>query len=237
MPDKRKHRGAHPQDGSLFCRENIPALRQAAADYSLLLTKGYPQNAALKLVGDKFELTERQRLAVMRSSCSDARLAGRLIRQLQSAQLAGRDILIDGYNVLITIESAISSGFLFIGRDGCLRDLAGLHGTYRKVNETIPAIELINKALAELNVKNAGWLLDKPVSNSGRLKGIIESIKTNFPIDVKLLNNPDAELIQSEQIVATSDGDVLDKAKLWVNLAEFVIRNNVENARVIDLRS
>ena len=236
MPDKRKHRGAHPQDSSLFCQEKNAALRQAAADYSLLLTKEYPQNATLKLVGDKFELTERQRLAVMRSSCSDSQLGERLIRQLQTAELAGRDILIDGYNILITIESAISGGFLFVGRDGCMRDLAGLHGTYRKVNETIPAIELINGTLTELKAKNACWLLDKSVSNSGRLKGIIESTKVNFHIEVKLLNNPDAELIQSEQIVATSDSDVLDKAKMWVNLAEFVIRNYVKNACIIDLR-
>lgn len=234
MPDKRKHRGPHPQDGILFSRENIGSLRQAAADYSLLLTKEYPQNAALKLVGDRFELTQRQRLAVMRSSCSDAQLAGRLIRQLRPAELAGQDILIDGYNVLITIETGLSGGFLFVGRDGCIRDLAGMHGTYRKVNETIPAIELINNALTELSVKNACWLLDKPVSNSGRLKAIIES--TTKSHQVKLLNNPDTELIQSEQIVATSDGDVLDKAKLWINLAESMIKNYVKNARIIDLR-
>ena len=240
MPDKRKHRGPHPQDNILFCGKNIPALRQAVADYSLLLTKEYPQNAALKLVGDKFELTERQRLAVMRSSCSDAQLTGRLIRQVQQPELAGRDILIDGYNVLITIEAAMSTGFLFIGRDGCLRDLAGMHGTYRKVNETMPAIELINEALAELNIKSICWLLDKPVSNSGRLKGIIESAGTKTttpPTQVKLLNNPDTELIQSEQIVATSDSNVLDKAKRWVNLTGFVINQYLKNACIIDLRS
>jgi len=237
MPDKRKHRGPNPQDSVLFCGENVAALRQAAADYSLLLTKEYPQNAALKLVGDKFELTARQRLAVMRSSCSDVQLAGRLIRQIQPPQLAGQDILIDGYNILITIEAGLSGGFLFVGRDGCLRDLAGLHGTYRKVNETIPAIEFINDALAELKVKNACWLLDKPVSNSGRLKGIIESAEKKTPTQVKLLNNPDTELIQSKQIVATSDSVVLDKAKLWANLTEFIIENHIKNACIIDLRN
>jgi hypothetical protein len=228
MPDKRKHRGPHPKDSVLFSRENIVALRRAAADYSLLLTKEYPQNASLKLVGDRFELTERQRLAIMRSSCSDTQLAGRLIRQIQPAQIAGQDILIDGYNILITIESAMSGGFLFVGRDGSIRDLAGLHGTYRKVNETIPAIEFIYNALAELKVKNACWLLDKPVSNSGRLKVIIESSETKIPTQVKLLNNPDAELIQSEQIVATSDSDVLNKTKLWVNLTEFIIEQHIK---------
>ena len=230
MPDKRKHRGPHPKDNVLFNRENIVALRLATADYSLLLTKDYPKNAALKLVGDKFELTDRQRLAVMRSSCSDTQLAGRLIRQIQPQQIARQDILIDGYNILITIESAMSGGFLFVGRDGCLRDLAGLHGTYRKVSETIPAIEFINNAMAELKVKNACWLLDKPVSNSGRLKGIIESAETKIPTQVKLFNNPDTELIQSEQIVATSDSVVLDKAKLWMNLTKFIIDQYINPA-------
>lgn len=237
MPDKRRHRGPHPQDGKLFCRENTAALRQAAADYSLLLTKEYPQNASLKLVGDKFELTERQRLAVMRSSCSDVQLAGRLARQIQPAELAGRDILIDGYNNLITIEAALSGAFVFIGRDGCMRDLAGLHGTYRKVSETVPAIELINNVLTELSVKSVYWLLDKPVSNSGRLKKIIESQAVDAELEVKLVNNPDTELIQTGKIAATSDGDVLDKTKLWVNLTKFVIERFVKNVCTIDLRS
>ncbi len=237
MPDKRKHRGPNPQDNILFSRENLAALRQAAADYSLLLTKEYPPNASLKLVGDKFQLTDRQRLALMRVSCSDAKLAGRLKREIQPQQLAEQDILIDGYNILITIESALSGGFLFVGRDGCLRDLAGLHGTYRKVSETIPAIEFIYNAMAELNVKKVCWLLDKPVSNSGRLKKIIESAQTKIPASVKLLNNPDTELAQSGQIVATSDSIVLDKVKLWFNLAEYIIKNFVKKAYIIDLRS
>jgi hypothetical protein len=228
MPDKRKHRGAGPQDKKLFCEEKIAALRQATADYSLLLTKEYPQTASLKLVGDKFELTDRQRLAVMRSSCSDGQLAGRLAQQAAAEELGGQDILIDGYNVLITVEAAISGAYLFIGRDGCRRDLAGLHGTYRKVTETIPAIELINNCLKELKLKDICWLLDRPVSNSGRLKTIIESATGR---EVKLVNNPDAELIKSDKIAASSDSEVLDGAKRWFNLAGYVILPG----RIIDL--
>ncbi len=232
MPDKRKHRGANPQDCKLFSRENVPALRQAVADYSLLLTKGYPQNASLKLVGDKFELTDRQRLAVMRSSCSDSRLAARQAHQVLPRELASQDILIDGYNVLITIESAQSGAFLFIGRDGCVRDLAGLHGTYRKVTETIPAIELINNCLKELKLNQIVWLLDKPVSNSGRLKTIIASATGS---EVKLVNNPDAELIKSDAITASSDSIVLDGVKRWFNLADYVIERNRLTAQIINL--
>jgi hypothetical protein len=232
MPDKRKHRGAHPQDSILFRRENIPVLRQAAADYSMLLTKDYPQNAALKLVGDRFELTDRQRLAVMRSSCSDSQLAARRNSQIQAAELAGQDILIDGYNILITVEAAMSGAFLFIGRDSCLRDLAGLHGTYRKVTETIPAVELISKCLKELKLKNICWFLDRPVSNSGRLKTIIESATG---CQVKLVNNPDTELIKGDGIAASSDSIILNSAKRWFNLAAFIIKKNLLPAQIIDI--
>jgi hypothetical protein len=68
MPDKRTHRGPHPSDVKLFAENVLPDLRTAVADYSLLLTKGYAEKSALKLVGDKFSLTERQRVAVMRNA-------------------------------------------------------------------------------------------------------------------------------------------------------------------------
>ena len=71
MPDKRTHRGPHPADKKLFAEDAISSLLEAIADFSLLLTKGYAEKSALKLVGDRFSLTERQRLAVMRSACSD----------------------------------------------------------------------------------------------------------------------------------------------------------------------
>ena len=118
----------------------LPRLREALADFSLLLTKGYADKSALKLVGDRFSLTQRQRLAIMRAACSDQQRQSRLARRVPVEALAGQPIAIDGYNLLITIEAALSGGLIFIGRDGCFRDLASIHGTYRKVEETVPAV-------------------------------------------------------------------------------------------------
>ena len=140
MPDKRTHRGPHPSDTKLFAEAVIADLRSAIADFSLLLTKDYADKSALKLVGDRFSLTERQRTAIMRSACSDQQLMSRRQREVKVAELGGKPIAIDGYNVLITIEAAMSGACVFKGRDGCLRDLASIHGTYRKVAETIPAV-------------------------------------------------------------------------------------------------
>src|SRR3972149_5061172 len=173
MPDTRPHRGPHPADGKLFADEKISDLRSALADFSLLLTKGYAEKSALKLVGDRFSLTERQRLAIMRSACSDQHLSSRKQREVKISDLTNQPIAIDGYNVLITIEAAMSGGVIFKGRDGCYRDLASIHGTYRKVTETIPAVQLIGDFLKEIGVIKVLLLLDSPVSNSGRLKTLI----------------------------------------------------------------
>jgi hypothetical protein len=237
MPDKRTHRGPHPADAKLFAESKISDLRSALADFSLLLTKDYAEKSTLKLVGDRFSLTERQRLAIMRSACSDQQLTSRKQREVKFTELGGQPIVIDGYNVLITIEAAMSGACVFKGRDGCFRDLASIHGTYRKVTETIPAVQLIGKFLKEHNVDNCLWLLDSPVSNSGRLKTLIGELarKNKWDWEIELLPSPDAKLIKTDLTAVSSDSVVLDGCKSWVNLARAIIEEKIPCSTVIDL--
>ncbi len=237
MPDKRIHRGPHPADVKLFASNKINDLRSALADYSLLLTKDYSDKSALKLVGDKFSLIQRQRLAIMRSACSDQQLASRSQRRIELKNLVGHPIVIDGYNLLITVEAAMSGGVIFKGRDGCFRDLASVHGTYRKVAETIPAIELIGDFLEEFGINKVFWLLDRPVSNSGRLKTLIAEMagNKNWDWDIQLLLSPDAELIKTDLIVVSSDSLVLDGCRKWTNLATEIITHKFLFTTTIDL--
>ena len=111
----------------------------------------------------------------------------------RAQSLAGCRIEIDGYNVLTTIEAALSGGVLLLARDGALRDMASMHGSYRKVDETRPALELIGQTLAGFGVSEALWLLDRPVSNSGRLKKIIEDLagQRGWTWQVELVHDPD----------------------------------------------
>ena len=237
MPDRRIHRGPHPADAKLFAPAAIADLRSALADFSLLLTKGYAEKSALKLVGDRLSLTQRQRSAIMRSACSDQQLASRQQHQIKTADLAEKPIAIDGYNVLITIEAAMSCACVFKGRDGCYRDLASIHGTYRKVTETIPAVQLTGEFLREAGVARTLWLLDSPVSNSGRLKTLIAELaeKNNWNWQIELLLSPDAELIKTAAVVASSDSVVLDRCERWVNLTRAIIEEKIPAARLVDL--
>jgi len=237
MPDKRAHRGPHPQDDELFSPKAVTELRRALEDFSMLLTKGYAEKSTLKLVGDRFSLTQRQRLAIMRTACTDQQLKSRTARRLPMTAIAGQPLLLDGYNVLITIEAAMSQAIVFKSRDGCFRDLAGIHGTYRKVTETIPALELIARFLEESKVTNVKWLLDSPVSNSGRLKTLIGELahSKGCDWDVRLLTNPDTELIRTDFTVATTDSVILDRCKTWVNLTREIIQAKLPKTHIIDL--
>ena len=239
MPDKRTHRGAHPSDAQLFSREALPALRAALADFSLLLTKDYADNSALKLVGDHFSLRQRQRLAVMRVACSDQHRQSRRDRHVANADLPGQPLAIDGYNLLITTEAALSGAFLFRGRDGCLRDLAGIHGTYRKVEETMPALRCIGRFLGEIGVTDVLWLLDSPVSNSGRLKTLMGELarEHGWNWDIRLSTNPDAELKQTGRIVVSTDSVVLDACERWTNLGTEMILACIPEARIVVLET
>jgi hypothetical protein len=215
MTHEDRHRGRHPGDDRLFSARELPALRLATAELSWLLTRGYADPSALKLVGDRHDLTVRQRQAVSRCACSDAARDARAAARATRPELAGHSLAIDGLNCIIILESALSHGVVLRGRDGALRDLASVHGTYRQVAETSFGIEMIGRHLhaGEHAPAAVTWYLDRPVANSGRLRALLLEIaeRRGWPWTCELVNNPDAVLVHHAGVVATSDAWILDR--------------------------
>lgn len=225
MPDRRHHRGKHPEDAWLFAPGQLPLLEAAASDYHFLLSRGYPHGPALKITGDHYRLQQRQRLALFRAVCSSDQALSRKGKEISPLEMQGKIVEIDALNQLIVIESALSGGFLFEGTDGCFRDIASIHGTYRKVEETGEAIALCGRALSVLGTAHARWWIDQPVSNSGRLKQMLEKHASDhgWPWSFEVVFSPDAELKKSDNLVITSDGYILDVAKYWFNITRYIL--------------
>lgn len=234
MSDTRKHRGPHPADGELFAESQWPALRAAVYDLSWLLTRDYPRVSALELVGNRYDLTARQRTAVSRSSATDAAIEGRHGRRLLIDQLEGEALRIDGFNLLTTIEAALAGGVILRGRDGCDRDMASMHGSYRKVAETRPAIERIGETLGN-RPADVVWWFDQPVSNSGRIKTLVTEIaaERGWPWTAEVVPDPDRLLVETTDVVVTADSEVLDGCDRWLNLARLVVENLPEPVNLV----
>jgi hypothetical protein len=230
------HRGKHSNDNDNFAQRNLADLQAACADLSYLLSHQYGEKSALQLVGNRYSLNQRQQTALGRVAVANEVAHNRRSKELEIPQLAQQVVCIDGYNLLIGVEVALSQGFLFLSQDGCYRDIASIHGTYRKVEETLPALHLIADALHQLQVKEAIWYFDTPVSNSGRLKTILYELATaeNLNWRIELVNNPDKTIAESQLTAISSDGWVLDHSKNWFNLLAYLLKHKIKNAEIVD---
>lgn len=213
-------RGADPEDAELFAPGWVPVLRTAVGELSWLLARGYAEASSIELVGNRHKLRRRQRDAVRRSACSDEARALRLARRVGPDALGGRAIAIDAFNCLITLEAGLAGAPVFRGKDGMLRDVASVHGNWREVATTERALALLADALASLDVGSVTWLLDRPVSQSGRLARVIEALGEARALAwrTELLFDPDQHLRETTDVVATSDAGILDVCAASIDL-------------------
>ena len=158
-------RGYVPEDERNFAPEAIHTMQTASRHVRYLINEDYDLKQASTFVGNHFLLSERQRLAIMRSLATDEQLAVRQSRQVQISDLEGKEVWIDGFNTIITLEVMLSEGILFECMDGTIRDLAALRGTYRLIPETSEAVRMMLQALQKARISKATILLDEPVSN------------------------------------------------------------------------
>lgn len=213
-------RGFVPKDERYFSPTALETLRKASRHVKYLIDNGYDLKQASTFVGDHFQLSERQRIAIMRSVATDEQLADRCAKELPIDRIGGSEVWIDGLNTIITLEVMLADSTLLSCMDGAIRDLASLRGTYRLIPETADAARLLFDVLRDAGVQAVTILLDQPVSNSGRLKALLDEVGSVYPfsLDVRVQGGVDRSLFGKEHVIS-SDSLVLDHSSSWVNLA------------------
>lgn len=231
---KQARRGFVPTDERDFGEKSIPTLRKAAEEVYYLLCRGYPVTSTTRFIGNHYLLSERQRLALARTISVKGNILSRKSREV--SDISGKTLYIDGFNVIIGLEIAYSDSMLFQCMDGTIRDLAGLRGTYRLIPQTVLAITALLQTLEELHVQKVVIYLDKPVSNSGRLKQRIYELADNitFEFDVQIEEPIDA-ILKTKPLIASADAIILDKCDKWFNLVKCVIDKRIGKYDYIDI--
>lgn len=226
-------RGYVPKDTIEFGPKAIEKLSAAAQELAFLMERGYDTKSASTFVGNHHLLSERQRLALARIVSTSGAVQARKQKELLQAP---DSLVLDGFNTIITLEVALSGSLLLEGMDGTLRDLAGLRGSYRIVDKTVQAVDLLIARLEELGVEQALFYLDQQVSNSGRLRALLLEQAQNCAVEVQVELHPNVDgLLSRMERVVTADAIILDKCCSWYNLNRTLIESAVPNAWILQL--
>lgn len=170
--------------------------------------------------------SERQRLSLARSVSAREWIEKRCNKELlqKGIQNLPQTVHIDGFNLIITLEVALSGSPILFCRDGTIRDLAGLRGTYRIIDQTQQAIEQILGQLDILHIAEAIFYLDAPVSNSGRLSSLIKQCAENYEVAVSIQVIPDVDrVLEKLEGVISGDAIILNHCVSWLNIMPEIV--------------
>lgn len=232
---KALKRGYDINDKKLFYDKELEKLKKAKEEIEWLLNRDYKIDPLVNFVSNKYQFTNRQRDAIKRSVSSYEKNTIRKSKRLPINKMNEGTIHIDGFNLIITLEVALSKGTLIRGSDDNIRDLAGLRGTYKIIDKTEEAINLIGIFLEKYSCSSVKFYLDSPVSNSRNLKYKILELSENWKmnIEVELVNNADIILENLDRVVS-SDAAIIDKCISYFNITKVIIDEYIKDASVID---
>lgn len=201
------------------------ALVQAAADARYLLSRGYPRERVLRVVGDRWELDAERRHLMRRGVFAPAEARARKDRLLGLDHCRGRAVGVDGHNVLITLETALGGGRLVLADDGVIRDIAGQGSNHRPGPATQKAARLIIETLNKARAASVQIFLDAPLSKSGELAAALRGMLAQAGLagDARAVAVPERQLKEHQGPVATSDSVLIDQVAEPVDLAGIIV--------------
>jgi hypothetical protein len=207
-----------------------PDLPEAATDFRFLLSRGYPRQAALTLVGNRYKLehTARQLLhrGVFAPEVACARRAKlRLLRDVPHLPLA-----LDGHNVLITLECAERGLPLAAADDGFIRDVGLVSRAFKVSPATDRVLALLADYLAQHQAGPIQVFYDAPLSLSGELARQTAEMWAGrgLMVQAQAVPVPERELAEFKGAIATSDTALIDAHEPVVDLAGEIIRQHPE---------
>ncbi len=205
-------------------------LKDATYDLKFFLNRGYRKKVALNFVANRYLLDKDGRNFLVRKVFSNIKSMDRIVKIVDINNIKNKTIIIDGYNVLITVESIYNHEYdsIIMCDDGVLRDLKAVFGKYKTNSSTEAALNHIITILNQHNPACINFLYDSPVSKSGELVKLTDSlIKTHGLTGSAVTNkNVDFELVKLSKdfrgIVATSDGAVIDKVERILDIPYWI---------------
>lgn len=200
------------------------SLENAAADIRFLLDRGYPQKGAVGFVCAHYRLDVDARYLLSRTVLAGKVVQKRKVKFLPCDTIKSSSIVIDGYNIIIGMESILEKK-AYLCDDGVIRDTKGAFRNFKVSSNTVEAVGHILEFLKEMKPGNVVFLLDAQISKSGMLARMLRERlgEVGLKGDARTSRHVDYDLKRSAEIVASSDGVIIDEAGRVVNFLRCLV--------------
>ena len=201
-------------------------LLPAAQDYRLLLGKGYPWQASLALVGNRYNLPAAARQILRRGVFNPAVAAQRRRKLCLVRNLAGRPLALDGHNVVITLESALRGIPVMAADDGFIRDIGQVSQRFRLTSLTEQVLQRLTFYLGTHEIGPVMFWYDEPMSRSGDLAAVTRRILQACQVtgDAQAVPVPEKQLLEFAGVIGSSDTYLIDRSEQVADVAGEIIR-------------
>ncbi|KXB03459.1 hypothetical protein AKJ45_01575 [candidate division MSBL1 archaeon SCGC-AAA261F19] len=209
-------------------------IKEAIQDLRFLLNRGYPRASAVEFISDHYQLKLDQRHLLARCVFSKNERVDHQERSIDAPEVEGRKLGVDGYNVLITVESILEGKRVIICDDGFVRDLRAVFGKYKMSKATERALDLLLSTVSNSKPNEVALLFDKQVSKSGELASMARGKMDKMGIrgNARTVVGTDLK-VRDFEVVSSSDRGIIEKMKAVWDIPMAILRR--EKATVLDL--
>ncbi len=199
--------------------------QSAIKDVIYLYDRNYPEKTVIQAVGNRYRLSRQERMILYRGISK--KTYRKSINPVEHSCIRQNKIIVDGFNVLITVESYLKGVIVFRGIDNITRDIAGIHSYKSRPEICRKAVSLLIDAFLELGPGFVTIIFDNPVSMSGEIADTMNRKFSESGIEGYAYTDksPDYLLKNSDQVVCTSDSVIISSSDLVFDLPAFIIEH------------
>ncbi len=208
--------------------QSVKDLKGAIVDLRYLLNRGYSRKVALDFVCNRYGFSAAERNFLVRSVFSKAEILEHRKKRARISEVKGREVAVDGYNVLITAEAGLRGEEVFLCDDGFVRDVQASFGKYRASDATLPAMDAILRRLRRHSPRRVIFIFDSQVSRSGELAAEVRERLRFLGVegDASVATDADRALVRY-RYVCSSDRAVIKKAERIIDLPFYVLKKSL----------
>lgn len=201
-------------------------LKEATIDLRFLLGRGYNREGAVAFVGDKYQLNKEERLILYRAVYDSKKASAHARKKMAAKAISGKKVAVDGYNVILTVETMLKNKKLILCDDDFVRDISAVHGKHKPTETTEKALGILINFLKGFNPQEVVFFYDSQVSLSGETASLTRRMlkESRLNGDAKAVKQADTGALKYGEIVSSSDVVIIEKSEKIVDLASELIK-------------